>query len=171
MAVAIAIEERADGIPPLRGLQQTRFGGYIGERAITVIPVEHVLPVVADEEIVPPVAVVITYATTLTPTRSPQAAPLGDIGEGAVAVVLEKPRNRFLPFGETVEPGPVHQKDVDPVVLIEIEEGDPAPRSLQQVPVFVLPAVNGFDVQSALRGHVHVLKPQRCAYNGRRSAR
>ncbi len=69
MAVAIIIDKCAAGIPARfrAGLQQARFFGHIGKRAIAIIVVERILAVVGDEQIVVAVVIVIAHAAGLAP--------------------------------------------------------------------------------------------------------
>ena len=78
----------------------------------------------------------------------------GDVGEGAVAIVLEQVRVRFFAFGEAFQPPAVHQKDVEPAVVVVVVEGDAAAGGLEQVLVLVLAAEDGLGVETSFAGDV-----------------
>ncbi len=88
------------------------FLGDIGKRAIAVVAIEDVLTVVADEEVVPTVVVVVTDTATLTPTGSTETGLDSDIGKSAITIIFEEARNGFLAFGEALETCAVDEEDV-----------------------------------------------------------
>ena len=89
MAVAVVVEKGAAGVPPCLRLQQARLLCDIRESSIAVVTVENVLAVVADKQIVPAIVVVVADTAALTPSAAGEASFDGDIGECAVAIVLE----------------------------------------------------------------------------------
>ena len=60
MAVPIVVDKRTSGSPPLARFEQARLAGHVGERAIAVVAVQHVLSPIRDEQVF--VAVVIVIA-------------------------------------------------------------------------------------------------------------
>src|SRR5438034_5047819 len=66
-AVTIVVDKRAASVPTLAVPAHAGFVGHIGERAIAVIVVKHVLAKVACEEILKAVVVVVTNANALSP--------------------------------------------------------------------------------------------------------
>ncbi len=100
MAVAVVVEEGAAGVPPCLRLQQARLLRDVGEGAVAVVAVEDVLAEVADKEVVPAIIVVIADTAALTPSCAGESGFRGDVGEGAVAIVLEEMRDGFLSFRE-----------------------------------------------------------------------
>ncbi len=63
---------------------------------------------------------------------------------------LKRRRDGLLALGESFEAGAVDEEDIEPVVVIEVVEGDAAAGGFEQVSVLVLTAVDGFGVQSDL---------------------
>ena len=78
----------------------------------------------------------------------------GDVGEGAVAIVLEQVRVRLLAFGEAFQPPAVHQEDVEPAVVVVVVEGDAAAGGLEQILVLVLAAEDGLGVEAGFASDV-----------------
>jgi hypothetical protein len=56
----------------------------------------------------------------------------GDVGEGAVAVVVKQVTGRFAGARAGIERVGVHQEDVEPAVVVVIEEGRAAAHLLEQ---------------------------------------
>src|SRR5437016_4010229 len=137
MAVAIVVEEGAAGVPSRLRLQQAGFLRDVGEGAVAVVAIEDVLAVIADEEVVPAVVVVIADTAALAPSRAGESRFHGNVSEGAVAIVFEEVRDGFLSFGEAFEARAVDQEDIDPVVVIVVEEGHTAAGGFEQIFVLV----------------------------------
>jgi len=70
--------------------------------------VEAVLPKVSAEEIFMAVVVVISDADSVSPPNIPQTCLIGDIGEGAVSVVMVQVVRRS--HGRPVQAGPAQKK-------------------------------------------------------------
>ena len=82
--------------------------------------IENILAVVGDEEIVPTVVIVIADANPLSPTGVSEPGPGSDIGESAVTIVAEKMRRGFATCGKALEAPAVHDKNVEPAVVVVI---------------------------------------------------
>ena len=67
VAVLVVVEEGAAGVPAQAVLEEAGLFGDVGEGAVAVVAVEGVLAVVADEEVVPAVVVVVADAAGLAP--------------------------------------------------------------------------------------------------------
>ena len=80
----------------------------------------------------------------------------GDIGKGAVAIVLEQVRYRFLSGGKAFQPRAVDQKNVQPAVVVVVIKRHAAAGGFQQIFIFVLAAEDGFRIEA--RGPAHVDK-------------
>ena len=102
--------------------------------------IENVLSEVGDEQIVPPVVIIITNTTSLAPPGASDASFQGYVGKGAIAVVAEKMRSRLAACGKALESGSVDQEDVEPAVIVVIVESNTASRGFEQVFVLVLAA-------------------------------
>src|ERR1039458_6509830 len=152
VAVAVVIHEGAAGSPSHSWREQTRFLGDIGEGAIPIIAVENVLTPVSDEDVVETIVIVIRDGDTVRPTHARETGLRGDIGEGAIPVVLVEPVSgpRRRPFQTRA----AEHQDVQPAVVIVIEEGDAAAHRFDDVQVAVDAAVNHRFAQARVRGHV-----------------
>src|SRR5690242_14466870 len=70
-----------------------------------------------------------------------------DVRESAVAIIFKKMRDRLLPLGKSFEAPAIHEKNIEPVVVVVIVEGGAATRCFEKIFVFVLAAVNRFYIQ------------------------
>ena len=131
--------------------------------------VEDVLAVVADEEIVEAVVVIIADAHGLSPAGVGEAGLERHIGEGAIAIIFEEVTDRLLSFGETFQAPPIDQKDIEPAIVVVIVEGDAASRGFEEILIFFYAAKDGLGVEACLPGHVGEADSERAA--GRRSTR
>ena len=128
-AVAVVVDPGAAGAVAHVVLQQARLRGHVGERAVAVVAIEHVLAVVGDEEIVEAVVVVVADGHRRGPARSRQPGLLGHVGEGAVAVVLVEAIGRAR--RRAFEARAAQHEDVEPAVVVVVEERHAAARPLR----------------------------------------
>ncbi len=84
----------------------------------------------------------------------------GDVGEGAVAIVLEQVRGRLFAFGEAFQTPSVDQEDVEPAIVVVVVEGDAAAGGLEQIFVLVLAAEDGFGVEAGFFGDIDKAQPE-----------
>ena len=136
--VAVIIKESAARSPPARAARYARFRRNVGERPVAIVVVQDVVPPVGHEEVFKPVVIVISDANALTPTVADQAGFIRHVGEGPVAVIVEEMVRGLLTGGKAREPRSVDQKNIQPAVVIVIEEGDAAARSLEDVSLALL---------------------------------
>ena len=116
------------------GLDQAGLLRDIGEGSVAVVAVESVLSVVGDEEIVVAVVVVVANAAGLAPAGLVFQAGAGShIGEGAVAIVLEEVAVRLLSSGKSFQPPAVHEKQIQPAIVVVVVEGEAAAGGLEQI--------------------------------------
>src|ERR1700733_4330846 len=108
---------------------------------------ESVLSVVADEEIIVTIVVVVAHTAALSPAAVREARLCCDIGKRAVAIVLEEMTGWLLSFGKTFKTPSVDEKDIEPAVLVIIVKSDTATGGLQKIFVFAFPAIDGLCVQ------------------------
>jgi len=115
--------------------------------------------VVSDEEILEAVVVVIADANAVRPTWVGDAGFRGDIGEGAVAVVVVEAIAGTR--RSAVEAAPTDDEDIHPAVIVVIEEGAAAAHGF--IDVSHLAGNSGDDglCQSGLRGDVGELRKRR----------
>ena len=131
--------------------------------------VERVLAVVGEEKIFETIVVVVADANSLSPTGARQAGFAGDVSECAVAIVLEQIADRFFARGETLKAPAIHQKDIQPAVVIEVVKSGAASGGLQQIFVLVHSAENDLGVQARFARHIDELHVQSRFFFGWRS--
>ena len=139
-AVAIVVDQGAAGAPAGSLPAQTGLLRDVGEGAVAVVAVQDVLSPVGDEQIVKAVVIVVADARPPTPSRSAQAGLVRDIGERAVPIVLVQPVR--APCGRPLEAGPAEDEDVQPAVVVVIEEGAAAADGFDDVALGVDPAID-----------------------------
>src|SRR6202034_1051210 len=173
MTVLVVIDPRAASVPANfgAGLRKAGLFSDVGKCAVAVVARERVLAVVSDEEIVIAVVVVIADAAGLSPTGAVlEAGAFRDIGEGAVAIVLEETAVRLLACGETFQTPSVDQEHVEPAVVIVIVKGKTAAGGLEKIFVPAFAAIGGFHSQSRLLNDIDEADAERRAFNGRLGA-
>ena len=121
-------------------LQQARLLGDVGERAVAVVAVEDVLAPVGDEEIVEAVVVVVADGDRRRPAGARQAGLRGHVGERAVAIVLVQAVGRA--GGRAFEARAAEDEDIQPAVVVVVEEGDAAADGFEDVGLGVGAAVD-----------------------------
>src|ERR1700689_2163281 len=103
MAVTVVVEKSAARVPACRRLQQTYLLRHVRKGAIAVVAEQSVLAVVADEEVVPAIIVVVANTAALAPSAACQAGFEGDVSEGPIAIILEQVRDGFLSLRKTFQ--------------------------------------------------------------------
>src|SRR5881275_896076 len=98
--------------------------------------IKNILAEVADEQIIVSVIVVVADAHPLPPAVMDKPGLHGDISEGSIAIIFEEMRGRFLASWKSLKPPAVHQKNVQPTVIVVVVESNPAARGFKQI--FVL---------------------------------
>ena len=122
--VAIEIRERAAGAPQRRS--DAGEARDIGEDAVAAVAVQHVRAEVGDVEIDPAVVVVVARAGAHAVLTMANRRSLGDVVERAVAAIPIQAVPR-LPRDRRIGERPaVDQEDVEPPVVVVVEE-QPAP--------------------------------------------
>ncbi len=150
VAVTVVVEKRTAGVPALPALDEAGLCGDIREGAIAVVLVKNRLAIVAHEEIIEAIVVIIAHTTSLAPAGARHAALRRDVGEGAVAIVLEETTDGLLALWKAFQTRAVHEEQIKPVIMIEVVEGDAAAGGLQQEAVAMFIAIDGPGVQTAL---------------------
>src|ERR1700676_519076 len=80
-------------------------------------------------------------------------------------------RRRLLPRRKSFQPPSIHQKNIQPPVVVVIVKSHSTTRRFQQIFIFVLPAKNRLGVQPRFLSHIHKTQSQwssRHRRNGRR---
>src|SRR5207253_1784941 len=88
MAVAIVVEPRTSRAITGGIAMEARLFGHIRKGPVAIVSVEYVLAVVGDEQVLESVVVVVADRDRRSPPGSQQSGLGGDVGEGAIAVVL-----------------------------------------------------------------------------------
>ncbi len=91
----------------------------------------------------------------------------GDVGERAITIVAKQVRSRLASDGKALQPRPVHQKNVEPTVVVVIVEGNAAARGFEQIFILVFAPVDRFGVQSGLTCDVEKAHAQIAAVDRR----
>ena len=139
VAVAIVIGEGAAGIPARNFLKQTSRLGDIGEGAVSIIAVEHVLAPIGDEQVFEAIVVVVAYAHRRRPAVAPEAGFLSYVRECAVAIVLVEPVSGVRGVVEATAAG---EEDVEPAIVIVIEERGAAADGFDNIGFVIVGAVD-----------------------------
>src|SRR6185437_10886007 len=99
--------------------------GDVGEGAVVVVVVEAGYAVVADVEVGPAVVVVVGDGAAVTPPIVLDSGFFGDVGKGSVVIVAEQSGvGRGLLAVEGVEGGAVDEVDVEPPIVVVVDETD-----------------------------------------------
>ena len=128
-AVAIVVDPGAARAVAHVVLLQARLRGDVGERAVAVVVIEHVLAAAGDEQIVEAVVVVVADGDRRRPARARQARFRRHVGERAVAVVLVQAIGRAR--GAPSRRVPLEHEQIEPAVVVVVEEAprrSPRPR-------------------------------------------
>ena len=125
-SISIVINERAAGVPAFSVSANAGFVGDVGKCAVAVVVVQNIFTEVADEQIVVPIIVVVADADALSPSVMDKSGLRSNVGKSSIAIVFEKMRDRFVAGLKSLKPRTVHQKNVEPAVVVVIVESNPA---------------------------------------------
>ena len=152
-AVAIIVHPRATRSPAPALVKQPGLPRHIRKRAIPVVPVEHVLAPLGNEDVIEPVVVVIADASPRKPSP--------DASDPAFSVTSVNVPSRLFWYSRFVAPatGPLaagarKNKHIQPAIVVVIEKCDPTTHGFQDVIRPSLGPVNYWRVQARLRGYI-----------------
>src|SRR5262249_18818899 len=131
-AIAVVVQEGGAGVPVILRFEESALAGHVRKRAVAVVVVEHVLAIVGDEEIEVTVVVVVADTDALSPSMANETGFLRDVGEGTVTIIFVEVVGGLFAFGEVGQPPTVDDEDVEPAVVVVIEERNAAPGCGQQ---------------------------------------
>src|SRR5580765_1485011 len=155
-AVTIEIEERATGAPPafagFARFGETRVRDFV-EPAVTHIPIQHARSDVGDIQVDQAVVVVVARASAHPVLTMANTRGSCHVLERAVLAVPEQPMARALRDGWICEGAAVNEKDVEPAIVIKVEEKTARPEDLGQE-LLVAGAADMSEVQPRGRGDV-----------------
>ena len=156
--IAVVINPGAAGTPAYAIFPQARLLGHIRKSAVAVVVPQDVVTPIAAEQVVPAVVVVVTHADASAPSGAGQAGLFRHVRERAVAIVLKKVLGGRLAVGIgflTRHAIAVGQVDVEPAILVVVEEGEPAALGFNNVLLVFNAAPNVGDVEAGFLGHIH----------------
>ena len=143
LAVVVVVEEPRARAPPASRDTPARLG-HVGERAVAVVVIQRVAAVIRHVEIFEAVVVVVAHRdahAVLVLRHAGESRLLRDIDERAVRSLVVQPVPecrvglvRQLARGHrVVEPGAVRQEDVQPAVVVVVQQRHAAAHRLDQV--------------------------------------
>ena len=156
MAVAVVVEPGAARSPAILFVVNPGLAGDVGESPIAVVVKQNVVSPEAAEEIVPAVVVVVADADAGLPAGARQAGFFRDVGECAVAIVLVEMRSGCLAGRPVrVEASSVGEINIEPAVVVVIEEGQAAAFGFDDVALVIDRAPDVGSIQPGFVSHIH----------------
>ncbi len=132
-AVAVVVEERASAVPARRRGRQSRRSGRVAKRAVPLVVVEDALPVVGDEQVAIPVAVVVGGAGRLAPAGVREPGVDRHVLELETAEIAIEMSGGGAAGAFAVERGTVCDVDIGKAVVVGVEDRDAAAGGLEDV--------------------------------------
>ena len=110
---------------------------------------------VGDEEIVAAIIIVVADTTSLSPAGMSQACFLRDIGERSVLIVVKEVTRGIVTSFSRRKACSVYEKNIEPAIVVVIEQGHAAAHFLQEELLVRDSATNVFCAeQTSFRGYV-----------------
>ena len=135
VSITVIVQKAASSVP-LRTrtfLDEPCALGHIREGTVAIIVIQDVSTPVGYKEVIKAIVIVIADAATLAPARPSQSSLLRHIGKRPVAIIVkEEIRGRGAAW-KPVESAAVHKKNVEPAVVVVIEEGYATTHLLEEV--------------------------------------
>src|ERR1700722_9035107 len=127
MAVAIVVEPGTACAPADLLVVNAGLARDVGEGSVAIVVKKDIVSPEAAEQIVPAIVVVVADADAGLPAGAGEAGFVGNVSEGAVAIVFVEMRSGSLAgWPVRVETRAVGQVNVEPAVVIVIEKGEAA---------------------------------------------
>ena len=133
MAIAVEVQKCRPRAPAWAGEGETALARHIAERAVAVVAIENVMPVVGHEQVVVTVVVVVAGRNALSPSAGAKARLARHINERAVPLVAIEMARRCVVDPGSRPAGAVEQEDVRPIVVVVVDDGEAAPGCFQDV--------------------------------------
>src|SRR5882762_2239589 len=129
---------------------------HVRESSIMIIVIQAVLTVIRHVDIRPTVIVIIADSDSESPALVGYARLIRHIGECAVMIVMEEhgSRRRLFSF-QCPDGGTAQEIDVQPPVIIVIQQGNPGPRGLQNGGFCWFARSMVKYIQAGLVSHIH----------------
>ena len=126
--------------------------------------IENVLTEITHKQIIKAVVIVISDTHALAPAVVNESDLRRHVGKRAVTIILEEMRGGLLARRKSLEAPAVHEKDIEPAVVVVIVKGDSTAGSFKQIFVFVLAAIDCYGVQPCGPPDIDEAGPQRLAF-------
>ena len=124
VSVAVVVHPGAAGAVAHGVLAKPGLLRHVGECAVAVVAVQHVVAVVGHKQIVEPVVVVVAHGDGRGPAGADEAGLRRDVGKRAVAVVLVQAVGRAR--RRALQAGAVEHEQIRPPVVVVVDERDAA---------------------------------------------
>src|SRR5438128_2660430 len=134
-------------------MEQAGLFSHIGKRTVAVVAIENILAPVGDEQVIVAVIVVIANAHRGHPAGALQSRLFRNVRKRAVTIVLVQAVSATL--GWAFETRAAKQEDIDPAVIVVIDERGASTYGLENVLFSIHAAVNYWRHQSGLLGDIH----------------
>src|ERR1700678_533797 len=128
--------------------------GYFCESSISVVVVQKVLAPVGDKNVLKAIVVIVTDTHALSPTRMGQACLGSDVAESAVPIIVKQLVGGMILVRRSIQSSSVHQKDVQPSIIVVVDERHPRAGGLKNVLLAVVSAAHLDKVQTCFARHV-----------------
>ena len=126
MTVAIIVDKRATRIPTLAAAAHSGLFRHVRECPVSIVVIQDIFSKVRYEQVFVSIIVIVSDAHALAPAGMQQAGLRGDVGECAIAIVLEQMGRGSLAGGKTFQTRTVDQENIEPAVVVVIVERNAA---------------------------------------------
>src|SRR5215469_877250 len=151
-AVAVVVDPDGAGGELVRPPQTCGFG-HIRERAVAVVMEQMALAERRNEDVVVAIIIVIPDRNSQPEHRDGQAGSSGNVGKGAVVIVVIKLQRRRAGVGMAGEVFAIRQQDVGISIVVVVKEGAPRSHSFRK-PLLAEGTVVVREMNARLRGDV-----------------
>jgi hypothetical protein len=132
---SIVVVVEPDGAGGPSGSGEAGFLRDVGEGPVMIVFVQRALAIGGDEDVGPAVIVVVADSHAHAEGRTTNAGFFGDVCKGPIAIVLvERVSHRLCRLPE-IAGAAIHQEDVHPPVVVEVEKSTAGTQRLGQVVV------------------------------------
>ena len=153
VTIAIVVQKGASRSPAsIAFIDQPGLLGNIGKCAISIVAVKNILTVISDEDILKAVVVIVPDGYSTGPSGTYQPSLLRDIGKRSVPIIFVEAITRI--WNGRVHARAAQYKDIQPSVVVIVQEGDTATHRLNDVVLMLESAVDDWE-RSARPGQQH----------------
>ena len=133
ISILVEVDKRASGVPAGCLLNQVGFQCGISKSPTACVEIQNILPVVGDEQILMAVIVNISDTNPLSPARAGQPSLFRDILENAFSEIAVQMVGGLLALWKTFKCRSIHQKHIQQVVLVVVEQSHPTAVDFNQI--------------------------------------